>query len=40
MEERAHDHYDVQAVETKWQEHWDSVGTYQVENDDPRPPFY
>jgi leucyl-tRNA synthetase len=33
-------HYDVQAVENKWQEHWDSRGTYQVDNDDPRPPFY
>jgi leucyl-tRNA synthetase len=32
--------YDVQATEKKWQDHWDSAGTYQVENDDPRPPFY
>ncbi len=32
--------YEVQAVETKWQDHWDKAGTYQVDNDDPRPPFY
>jgi leucyl-tRNA synthetase len=32
--------YDVQAVETKWQAHWDDAGTYRVENDDPRPPYY
>jgi leucyl-tRNA synthetase len=32
--------YDVQAVERKWQERWRDEGTYEVDNDDPRPPFY
>ena len=32
--------YDVQAVERKWQARWAERGAYQVENDDPRPPFY
>jgi leucyl-tRNA synthetase len=32
--------YDPQAVEAKWQARWDEQGTYNVENDDPRPPFY
>ncbi len=32
--------YDVGAVERKWQRHWDDEGTYQIENDDPRPKFY
>ncbi len=32
--------YDVQAVETKWQRHWVEAGTYQIDNDDPRPKFY
>jgi len=32
--------YDVQAVERKWQARWADEGTYEVENDDPRPPFY
>ena len=40
MTEPEADRYDVQVVETKWQDHWDSAGTYQVENDDPRPPYY
>ncbi len=32
--------YDVDAVERKWQERWRYDGTYEVDNDDPRPPFY
>ena len=32
--------YDVQQVEQRWQARWRDEGTYQVEADDPRPPFY
>jgi leucyl-tRNA synthetase len=32
--------YDPQAIEKKWQERWAEEGTYQVDNDDPRPPYY
>src|SRR4051794_37560477 len=32
--------YDIQAIERKWQDRWASEGTYEVDNDDPRPPFY
>jgi leucyl-tRNA synthetase len=32
--------YDVQAIEKKWQERWASEGTYEVDNDDPRPSVY
>ncbi len=32
--------YDVQTVEKKWQARWQDEGTYEVDNDDPRPPFY
>src|SRR5438874_12758217 len=32
--------YDIQAIERKWQREWAERGTYQVDNDDPRPPFY
>ena len=32
--------YDAPAVEAKWQRRWEEEGTYQVENDDPRPSFY
>jgi leucyl-tRNA synthetase len=32
--------YDVQEVERKWQARWRETGAYQVEDDDPRPPFY
>ncbi|MFN2505947.1 MAG: leucine--tRNA ligase [Acidimicrobiales bacterium] len=32
--------YDVQGIERKWQAHWRETGAYQVESDDPRPPFY
>ncbi len=32
--------YDVQAVERKWQARWREEGSYDVDADDPRPPFY
>ena len=32
--------YDAQAIEKKWQQRWASEGTYQVDNDDPRPKYY
>jgi len=32
--------YDVEAVELKWQRHWEEAGTYRIENDDPREKFY
>ncbi|MEA3078207.1 MAG: leucyl-tRNA synthetase [Actinomycetota bacterium] len=32
--------YDAQAIEKKWQQRWQEEGTYEVDNDDPRPPFY
>jgi leucyl-tRNA synthetase len=32
--------YDVQGVEEKWRSRWRDEGTYEVDNDDPRPPFY
>jgi len=32
--------YDFDAVERKWQRHWLDEGTYEVDNDDPRPGFY
>ena len=32
--------YDAAEVERKWQERWREEGTYEVDNDDPRPPFY
>jgi leucyl-tRNA synthetase len=32
--------YDAQAVEEKWQARWEKEGAYQIDNDDPRPPFY
>ncbi|MFP5377168.1 MAG: leucine--tRNA ligase [Acidimicrobiia bacterium] len=32
--------YDPQAVEAKWQRRWADEGTYEVSNDDPRPPWY
>lgn len=34
------DGYDVQAIESKWQEYWRAHGSYNVDNDDPRPHFY
>src|SRR5579859_4191708 len=32
--------YDVQAIEKKWQQRWADEGTYEVDNDDPRPSCY
>ncbi|HVX20134.1 MAG TPA: leucine--tRNA ligase [Acidimicrobiales bacterium] len=32
--------YDVEGIERKWQQRWADDGTYQVDNDDPRPKFY
>jgi len=32
--------YDPQEIEPRWQARWRDEGTYQVDNDDPRPPFY
>ena len=34
------DPYDVQAIEKKWQDVWAAEGTYEVDADDPRPPYY
>jgi len=34
------DGYDAQQIERRWQARWRDEGTYQVDNDDPRPPFY
>ena len=34
------DVYDPRAIEQKWQSEWDVRGTYQVDNDDPRPHWY
>jgi leucyl-tRNA synthetase len=38
--ERAAAAYDVQEIERKWQARWRELGTYEVDNDDPRPPYY
>ncbi|MDP9072672.1 MAG: leucine--tRNA ligase [Actinomycetota bacterium] len=32
--------YDPQAIEIKWQARWAEGGEYQVDNHDPRPPYY
>ena len=32
--------HDPQAVEAKWQARWADEGTYEVDNDDPRPTYY
>ena len=32
--------YDPQTIEARWQQRWSDEGTYQVDNDDDRPPFY
>jgi len=32
--------YDAVAVERRWQERWRREGTYEIDNDDPRPPYY
>ncbi|MGI9023714.1 MAG: leucine--tRNA ligase [Acidimicrobiales bacterium] len=34
------DGYDPQAIERKWQAAWRDEGSYEVDNNDPRPPFY
>ena len=31
---------DPQSIEAKWQQRWLDEGTYEVDNDDPRPPYY
>jgi leucyl-tRNA synthetase len=32
--------YDVAEVEARWQQRWAEWGTYEIDNDDPRPPYY
>jgi leucyl-tRNA synthetase len=32
--------YDFRAVEERWQRRWDEDGTYRIDLDDPRPPYY
>lgn len=32
--------YDPQTVEAKWQQRWRDEGTYEIDNDDPRPKYY
>src|SRR4051794_17086690 len=32
--------YDIQAIERKWQDQWAAAGIYEIENDDPRPPYF
>jgi len=32
--------YDPQSIEAKWQERWLTDGTYEVDDDDPRPHWY
>jgi len=32
--------YDVQEIERRWQARWRDDGTYEVDNNDPRPPYY
>ncbi|MHB1924631.1 MAG: leucine--tRNA ligase [Acidimicrobiales bacterium] len=32
--------YDFAGIEKKWQAHWADEGTYEIDNDDPRPPYY
>ena len=34
------DGYNPAAIEPKWQQRWVDDGTYDIENDDPRPPYY
>ncbi len=34
------DSYDVQSIEARWQQRWLDEGTYEIDDDDPRPPFY
>jgi leucyl-tRNA synthetase len=39
-EARPSDTYDPQAIEAEWQAYWREHGTYEVDNDDPRPHYY
>jgi leucyl-tRNA synthetase len=32
--------YDVRTIERAWQKRWRDEGTYEIDNDDPRPPYY
>ncbi|HUZ43199.1 MAG TPA: leucine--tRNA ligase [Acidimicrobiales bacterium] len=32
--------YDFAGIEKKWQARWADEGTYEIDNDDPRPPYY
>ena len=34
------DRYDAAAIERRWQQRWRDEGTYEIDNDDPRPPYY
>jgi leucyl-tRNA synthetase len=34
------DGYDPTSIEPRWQQRWIDEGTYEIDNDDPRPPFY
>ena len=34
------DRYDAVALERRWQRRWRREGTYEIDNDDPRPPYY
>jgi leucyl-tRNA synthetase len=34
------DVYDPQQIEARWQARWRDEGTYEIDNDDPRPPAY
>lgn len=34
------EHYDFDQVEKRWQQRWIEQGIYEIENDDPRPPYY
>ena len=36
----AMDGYDPAAIEPKWQQRWIDDATYEIDNDDPRPPYY
>ena len=32
--------YNPQEIESRWQQRWIDEGTYEVDNDDPRPSYY
>src|SRR5271154_3949695 len=34
------DAYNPQEVEARWQARWAEWGTYEIDDDDPRPPYY